>query len=527
MAKHRVQVDVKATDRASRKFKAIGFAAGGMGSMLKKAALAAGVYFGGRALYRQAKSSLALYAKQESAVKGLYDALSLLGPVRDEELKDLRKYASAIQELTKYGDEQILELMAMGSAMGKLSGGPLKKATIAAIGLAKAYKIELAGSMRLVARAAVGDTASLTRYGIKLEEGLDAQEKFNKVLEIGVRNFELAKGEVDTYAGSIAQMKNAIGDVKEQIGKALMPTFRSSAVAIKNWSVENQESIGLWAAKSVSAVTLGKDIFWEFVKFMKDDWQKGFQVGLDLTLTSVEVWGKQLIVVMEKIFTDLYNNVGVWIRKAVAENLEFSRIERKFIEDFWDGVKEGTEKAPKSVYLVPAMGKEYAQKEIERLRESGFFEAKYPKRESRSWASVGAELKLIAKEALADFAGRLPPELAKGVNEAFAKYQVRLAALQKPYMPSGTGSPAIVGGGGAPQKQPAGGIRAGLQAVEARFLTMSAHRQQNPTKEIAQNTSTMVKILNRHLRVAESQTKAIERVLNVRQTKQIRVSSMS
>ena len=118
MLKHSVNVLIKARDEASRKFKLIGGSALSMGSMIRRAAALAAVYFGGRAIKRFVQDSLQLFGVQEAAVKSLADALALLG--KQAQLGAMKKFAAQIQQTTVYGDEMILQLMAMGSAMGKL-----------------------------------------------------------------------------------------------------------------------------------------------------------------------------------------------------------------------------------------------------------------------------------------------------------------------------------------------------------------------------------------------------------------------
>jgi len=283
VARNDVNIVVKARDEASRKFSKIGKSAGGMGSMFKKAAAAAAVYFGARAIKRFTTESLELYGIQETAVNNLTAALGNLGAAG--QINEMKSFASDMQKITTAGDEATLGVMALGASMGNLSGDELKDATKASMGLAKAYNMDAVAAMRLVARARMGDTASLSRYGIKLDAALSSQEKFNKVLEIGAKNFKLVTAETNTFSGKVQQMKNALGDVKEEIGGALMPMFLTSAEKIKCWAEDNQKRIGDWAKKTVAAVTLGKDVFFSFAGYMKDDWTSATSFVFDSFLT--------------------------------------------------------------------------------------------------------------------------------------------------------------------------------------------------------------------------------------------------
>jgi len=174
-----------------------------------------GIALGGYAAVNFLKGSV-----EEKAVRRLGDALDLLG--KRGELKGMEDWARSIQKITTIGDEAVLEMAALGASLGKLSGQALQDATRAAIGLSRAVGVDTTAAMRLVARAAIGDTAQLTRYGIKLNELLSPQEKFNELLAIGAKNFNIATGEAATMTGQIEQLKNQWGDLREKIGEFTM-----------------------------------------------------------------------------------------------------------------------------------------------------------------------------------------------------------------------------------------------------------------------------------------------------------------
>ncbi len=256
MVKQDVQVLIKARDQASAAFRKTGKSVTGLTSTLKKAAAAAATYFGARALARFARSSLEAYAAQEAAVNHLDAALKILGKSGEDTMADMQKFASSIQEVTTVGDEAVLELMALGSSMGKLSGEALKDATKAAIGLSKAFGMDAVAAMRLVARAAQGDTSSLSRYGIKLDATLSIQEKFNAVLKIGASNFVLAEAETETFAGQMKQLSNSLGDLTEKVGEALVPMVKKLAGHLQGLTIDSVKSMAKFA-KWTASIALG------------------------------------------------------------------------------------------------------------------------------------------------------------------------------------------------------------------------------------------------------------------------------
>jgi len=183
-------------------FKAFKFAAAGIGVMVGAVAAAT-----------------AIFAKQQQADVDLAASIRKHGEEVDRILPKLKAQASAIQAETKYGDEFIETLQAQAMNMGILSDGA-SEAVRSALGLAKAYGIEVVGAMRLVTRARVGDTASLKRYGIMIDSTLTAEEKYQAILKIGLKNYRLVQDEVNSVSGRFAQFKNAIGDVIESFGGA-------------------------------------------------------------------------------------------------------------------------------------------------------------------------------------------------------------------------------------------------------------------------------------------------------------------
>ncbi len=278
-----VDMVIRAHDKASKKFGQVNSAMGRFVTGLKRVAVAAGAVLAAREIIRFGKESVGSFMAQEKAVDSLGDALDLLGQKNKRSMKEMLSFASQVQQLTTIGDEATIELMSMGASMGKLSGDTLKAATVAAIGLSKAFKMDLQAAMRLVSRAAQGDTQTLARYGIKLEDGLSAQEKFNKVLEIGTENFKLAQGEIDTSSGAMEQLKNKWGDVKEVVGgwiarlvPPLIKSFNFLEVAVKNWRLSLSLAFKTVTLKAIEFVLDFKHLFTKklpaYLIWFKDNW---------------------------------------------------------------------------------------------------------------------------------------------------------------------------------------------------------------------------------------------------------------
>jgi len=253
MSTRSVDVVVRARDELSRKFGRMGKASRGLGQSLKAlrgVAMTAFAALGGAGVGYFLKGTLDAYGRQEQAVEKLRAALDLLGAGSPAAVRDMEAFAASIQKVTTVGDEAVLELATLGAGLGRLSGQGLKDATQAAIGLSRRLGTDAVAAMRLVARAAIGDTSQLARYGIKLDETLSAQAKFNELLRMGSESFALAEAEANTYPGRMEQLSAAWGDLKEQIGEQLAPSLKGLAEDL----TANIDQIGAVATTAISAV---------------------------------------------------------------------------------------------------------------------------------------------------------------------------------------------------------------------------------------------------------------------------------
>ncbi len=229
-------------DRSKRKMSGFQSALHGFARSAASVAAGLGIAFAAREVVNLGRNAVGAFMRQEEAVNNLSAAMRLAGDSSAASLNDMKAFAAEIQSMTTIGDEAVMEIAALGASMGQLTGDALKEATTAAIGLSKAFGMDTTAAMRLVARAAQGDTASLTRYGIRLDETLTAQEKFNEVLAIGNRNFGLAQAEIDTAAGKWQQFKNSLGDFMERVGGGMVNLFTGIIDTFRFWA-ENIDTI--------------------------------------------------------------------------------------------------------------------------------------------------------------------------------------------------------------------------------------------------------------------------------------------
>ena len=174
------------------------------------------------------------FFKQDQAVKLLESSLRSTGQYTEETSQELQGFASKLQEITTIGDEASLELMQFAISAGS-TAEEAKKATQQAIGMSRAFGVDLKTAMRAVTLANEGNYTQLARYIPSIRSATTEAEKA-AVAETTLANaFQLAKDEALTAAGVQQQLKNAIGDTKEIFGQAVaegLTPFRQKLLEI-------------------------------------------------------------------------------------------------------------------------------------------------------------------------------------------------------------------------------------------------------------------------------------------------------
>ena len=218
--------------------------------LMQLAGLGVGLY----GLERAYKSVTTAAMVQERAEADLQASPARTEDATAENVSQLKRYASAIQQVTTYGDEQILQQMTYAHNVG-VATDQLDEATVAAIGLATAYDKDLQTAMRLVALAAKGETGQLKEMGIVISQNLSPQERYNQLIAIGTKNFELAAKQAQDTEGRHRQLLNAWGDTKETIGAALLPSMKTLFETMQGYLEQNQQDVKAWAEGTVGMLT--------------------------------------------------------------------------------------------------------------------------------------------------------------------------------------------------------------------------------------------------------------------------------
>ncbi len=215
---------------------------GAMGSLVS---VAAGVTAGLAVLFAGMMKALAAYGEQEAAIVKFNIALANQDIKSKAVTDDLIKFSQQLQNTTTYADEAVLGAMALGVTFG-LTGERLKATTRAAADMSSALGIDLKTTMMLLGKASVGETGTLTRYGIVISENVPKAERFAAALaQVNARFGGSAAAQADTYAGKMAQLKNTFDDLLEVMGARFATPATNFLKWIKEATIATANYIGL------------------------------------------------------------------------------------------------------------------------------------------------------------------------------------------------------------------------------------------------------------------------------------------
>lgn len=159
----------------------------------------------------------------EKALNLLNQSLANSGKFSKAASEQFVEFAKGLQAVTSFSDDVIISNASILASLGNLSGQGLERATKAALDFAATGRIGLEGAFDAIAKAAAGNVASLSRYGIKVDESLTKSEKFEQALtKLEAKFGGLAEAQGATFGGTLDRIKNQFNDISEAIGNLVI-----------------------------------------------------------------------------------------------------------------------------------------------------------------------------------------------------------------------------------------------------------------------------------------------------------------
>ena len=192
---------------------------------MKTAGLAlSGLAIGGVALI----SSLVREAsKQEKTTLLLARAMKTANLYTDQGLKSNLDYAESLSKVRVATDDEIISIQTALTRYGT-HGEMLNKLTKATIDLATAKGMDLTSAGEMVAKSIGTETNALMREGVVIEGAAGSTERMTSAVNSLTKLFGGAgEAYAKSFSGQMTILSNRIGELKERIGFALMPTIQS------------------------------------------------------------------------------------------------------------------------------------------------------------------------------------------------------------------------------------------------------------------------------------------------------------
>ncbi len=174
--------------------------------------------FAGTAIFSFLKGSAQAFFESEQAAAKLDKQLGYTS-------QELQKYAAVIQQTTVYEDDLVIAAMGSIAAFTK-NEDQIKALTAAAIDFASATGTDLVQAASLMAKSFGSSTNALGRYGVEVTGAIGSEERLHAITSKVSQLFGgQASAQAQTYSGKIANLQNRFGDLRENIGKAMMPAL--------------------------------------------------------------------------------------------------------------------------------------------------------------------------------------------------------------------------------------------------------------------------------------------------------------
>ena len=221
----------KGIKRSKKKMGLLGQSAKKLGGMI------AGAFALG-AIKNFAQEAIGLAKIQADAEKKLEAVLKATGGAAGLSAKELKKYASQLQDVTLYGDEATIAAMGMMASFKSIKGDVFKEAIKAAQDMSTVMNTDLKQSVLQLGKAlespeigmsALRETGvSFTQEQIAGVKKLIAEGKKQEAQMIILKELQGEFGGAAQMAasdahGAMVQLTNAWGDFKEAVGQAITP----------------------------------------------------------------------------------------------------------------------------------------------------------------------------------------------------------------------------------------------------------------------------------------------------------------
>ena len=285
---------VKATEAVSVKTIAMGNI---LADVAKGAAMALAAAIG--TLTGELMKSVEMAAEAQKNQITLAAAMKQAGTYTDEAFQANLDYASALQKVSVYGDDQINIVQKLLTNFG-LEGEALNAATKATLDLADAKTMDLSSAGDLVAKTIGTETNALKKYGVEADAAAGSTERVAQVVDGITKLFGgSAAAQTQTFSGKIKQLKEVYGDLYEEIGftitnnKGLLEVFDILKGVIEDttkYVSDHKEELAKLVKDGIIIVINSLSFLISAISYVSTAWTDLGNVILDITSKMITLW---------------------------------------------------------------------------------------------------------------------------------------------------------------------------------------------------------------------------------------------
>jgi hypothetical protein len=282
VSKLRVGVEVNASGNAEAQLKKNTTAINAMAGAAKAAAAA------GAAMAAAGGAALAAAGVQEKAERDLAAALARRGELTAATMQAMLDDASALQSVSTVGDEATIAMQALSVSLGA-SGDQAREVVRAAADLSAATGIELKQAVRSLTTAYQGQLGSLGEAIPALRGLTKEQLAAGAATEAVAKQFAgAAEEQARTLSGMTLQVKNAFGDMLEDVGFAIQESGPMQLLMANQPAViAGIKDTAVFWGKAISAMI---DAGADFALFLADLSARGIGNVLKGIRWATDVW---------------------------------------------------------------------------------------------------------------------------------------------------------------------------------------------------------------------------------------------
>lgn len=239
--------------------------ASGFSSAMKKLKGTLASVFAVSSIVSFAKECMSLSKVQADAEKKLAAVIKATGGAAELTANEMKRYASQLQDVTRFGDEVTIDAMAIMATFKSIKGDVFKEAIASAQDMATVLNTDLNAAVMQIGKALEAPETGLNalrRSGVSFSqeqikqikqlvaEGKKQEAQLIMLKELQTEFGGAAKAATGDAYGATEQLGNAWGDLKEAIGNAITPskeTIGTLTEATKTWTkIMTDEAIPAW-----------------------------------------------------------------------------------------------------------------------------------------------------------------------------------------------------------------------------------------------------------------------------------------